>query len=490
MSKFNTTDKANHRTISHEGGTVYDKQMEDEWINLLFSSFLEPGFYTNGSARIDRFKGLTSKMMVLHGYDFVAKAAVYSRNVLGIRSISTLTAAMLNDKKFDNKRGFYRSYFHRPDDVAEILALVDSMGGKRSHALIRGAGDYVSTLDEYQLDKYSMTDKKYNMYDIISLTHPKSVAADRYVNHQVGTAVTFDTALSTAKTEEEKAEAWIDLVKSEKLGYIALIRNLRNILEADSSEEFVNSCLIPQITNKTKIKGSLVYPYQIYQAYKMIKGTSTIDVDCALSKAFKIAIGNMPKLNGKSVVVLDISGSMDSTISEKSNMTIKEVGALYAACLKLSSKNDNDVILFGTYAKKLSGTYPKDPFKLIEHLITDYDELGYGTNMSPVFDLMNTRYDRIFLISDMQIMDKSRRVGWYWGDTDTKSGNEIYRDYCKEYGPCHMYSFDLGGYHNQVLKTGTDDITYITTLNDKVFQFIEMQESGRTLVDLINEYTY
>ena len=170
MSKFNAT-KSSNRTTTYEGGLAYRKDVDNEWINFLFASLMQDGYYESSQTQQKRYVELTREMIEKRGANFVAKAAHFARNELGMRSISELTAAILNSYQFEGKRDFYRKYFRRPDGVAEVFGAIDMLGDKRSHALVRGAGDYLSTLDDYQIGKYRMNDKTYNMYDLINITH-------------------------------------------------------------------------------------------------------------------------------------------------------------------------------------------------------------------------------------------------------------------------------------------------------------------------------
>lgn len=486
MSKFNEKQVNNNKILTHENGEAYVKNLENEWVNFLFSCILQNRYYESSSKQQDRYVELTNAMIDKYGAAFVGKAAVFARNELGMRSISELTAAMLNQHNFEGKRDFYKKYFHRPDGVAEVFGAIDMLGGKRSHALVRGAGDYLSGLDAYQVGKYKMSGKTYNMYDLINITHASSPAIDAYKNDTLETPDTWETKISGAENQEEKEAEWKRLVEERKLGYMALIRNLRNILSC----EFVNSQwakehLIPQITNKASIKKSLIFPYRIYTAWKMISNMLPIEIEMALSDAFVISIGNMPKLDGSSLVVLDVSGSMESRMSEHGNMTIKEVGAVYAAVMYLSG-NDVDFVKFGDCAKWCNYNKYTNVFKLIKAM-QENEGCGYGTNIVPVFESIEKHYDRMFLISDMQVMNDRSNWGWYGR---SKSANDEFKKYKREYGDTHIYSFDLGNYHSQITNTGSNDISYITALNDTVFKIIELEENGKSLIDIIKDYSY
>ena len=313
MSKFNAK-KENNKAISYEGGSVYNKNLVEDYLNNLFSSFIEDGFYESRQKKMERFLDLTTEVGNQLGNEFLAKTSVFARNELGMRSASQLIASYLNDKKFDNKRAYYRNFCHHPDDVAEIFGAIDMIGQKRSHATVRGCGDYLAKLNEYQLGKYKMLGKEYNMYDLINITHAKSSSVDNFMKGEIESPDTWEIKISTAKTEAERAEEWIRLVKEDKLGYLALLRNLNNILNAMSITGIddlllIEDKIVSKLTDEASIKKSLVFPYQIYCAYKNMKAHPFM-IDNALDKAFRIACGNMEKFEGKSVIMLDVSGSM------------------------------------------------------------------------------------------------------------------------------------------------------------------------------------
>jgi len=106
MSKFNAKQENINKTTTYEGGEAYIKNLENEWVNFLFSCILQNRFYENSSKQQDRYVELTNAMIGKYGADFVGKAAVFARNELGMRSISELTAAILNGCQFEGKRDF------------------------------------------------------------------------------------------------------------------------------------------------------------------------------------------------------------------------------------------------------------------------------------------------------------------------------------------------------------------------------------------------
>lgn len=479
MAKFNKTVKT-EKVASYEGGEVFEKNPVEDWINFLFSSYLENQFYESADEQMNRYTELTQKVGEKLGWEFVAKASFFSRNVLGMRSVSELTAAILNHYQFDNKRAYFRNFLKRPDDASEVFAAIDMLGDKRSHALVRGAGDYLSSLKDYQLGKYKLKGKEYNMYDLINITHAHSATIDKYKAGTLETPDTWETAISGSTSEEEKSQNWQRLVEENKLGYLALIRNLRNIVNSAPDVRWIEKYLIPQIENEVAIKKSLVFPYQIYCSWKNY-GIRNISIDAALDRAFRIACGNMPKMDGRTVIVLDVSGSMENKLSSNSQLTLKEVGAVYAAAMFVNC--NADFIKFGNDAKRIKLNKLENIFNLVEKMYAN-DNCGYGTDIVPAFRLMNEKYDRIFLVSDMQIMSKNSS-GWWW--CRRQSGIDTYNRYCEVY-KCHphMYSFDLANYSTQVENPNNPRIHLLTALSDTLFKMLPYIENGNSLVDYIN----
>lgn len=101
---------------------------------------------------------------------------------------------------------------------------------------------------------------------------------------------------------------------------------------------------------------------------------------------------------------------------------------------------------------------------------------------------MKSHYDRIFLFSDMQCMDV-RRFYTMSNHKKMKTPQDAFHEYTDKYGSCHIYSFDLGNYNNQII---SDDcmIDYITMLNDKVFDVIKIIDEGKSLIDILEDYRY
>ncbi len=479
------------KNVTYEGAKAVEKSLDQEWVNALCSSFLNGGFYESAESQTSRYVRFTRDMVAARGPQFVSKAAVFSRNVLGMRSVSALTAAILNEYKFEGKRDFYKEFFRRPDDVAEVFGAVDMLGGKRSHALVRGACDYLSSLSEYSLGKYKLAGRTYNMYDLINLTHAHSAAIEKYKNGTLPVPETWETVISAADAKE-KGAAWEYLVENGKLGYMALLRNLRNIYNnVDKPASWWEEHVFSRLIDADQIKKSLVFPYRLYVAYRELEstlpsGSGKFLAVCktSLGLAFLRSINNLPLLEGDNLLAVDVSGSMGDPISPKSDITLKEVGACYAAMLLLGG-GFSDYVKFGTKAAMYT---PRDfsasnIFDQIDDMANN-DDLGCATCVNEIWPLIKgASYDRIFIISDMQVMDEKGAADiCCW----SSSSDMTFGDYCESAGETpKVYTFDLGQYHNEPASFG-GNINYFTALSETTLKFISLLESGVSICDYID----
>lgn len=484
MTKFNA--KQTNKTVTHEGGDGYQKTDTGLLFDFLFGSFLEDGFYEDKGERLRTLDKLIDCAIEDHGPEFAAKLATFSRNELGMRSVSQYVAAKLNDKQFYGKRDFYREFCHRPDDVSEVMSIVQGqLHQKRSHALVRGFGDYLSDIDDYKLAKYKMSGKTYNMYDLVNITHASSPSIDRLMKGTLKPADTWENNISNSSADEKDSK-WVEMVEGKRLGYMALIRNLNNIMDAAANEgldaSWVDEVLVPQIEDGDAIRKSLVFPYRIFVAYKNLR-VNNLSVVKALSNAFVESTKNMPQLDGSTGIVLDVSGSMHQSISERSDISILEASACYAIALFLRNP-DCQMIRFGDKAKQATLNKLDNPFDLIRKF-SENDGLGFGTYIGSAFSILD-KHDRVFVFSDMQTMSN----GYVW-DSSYREVHVSVRDYVKSNPSVNIFSFDLGGYASTAFNPNLGNVHCMTCLNDKLFEYVDLMEHGdEFLCEFINEHCY
>lgn len=457
--RFNTATIAVSKTTNLAGGEAYQESPKLEFVSILLTSFVRDQFYKSADDGLQRVKELIE---AIADRKFVAKAAIYARTKYGMRSISHVVAGELAKAVKGERwtRRFFENVIHRPDDMLEIVAYYKANYGKAMpNALKDGFAAKLAKLDEYQLAKYKAERKAVNIYDLVNLCHPKATAAlNKLMKSELAPAETWEVKLTQsgqrAETDEQKAElkkeAWTELIESRKLGYFALLRNLRNILE--QAPEVLDQALL-MLTDERLIKKSLVLPFRFTTALeKMEELCDTQLIIKALNQAVDIALSNVPHLEGKTLVALDCSGSMEGKPAQ--------IGALFAAVLLKS--NDADLILFSDNARyKTLNTQ--------DSTLTMANSIKFamgGTNFHAIFETANRPYARIIILSDMQ--------GWIGHTAPTKT----FQAYCQQHA-CHpkVYSFDLQGYGT--LQFPEKDVYCLAGFSDKVFDTMQLLETDR-----------
>lgn len=470
MSKFNSKSKTTKRTVNLAGGKAYVENPKLELVSILLTSFVADQFYRTAGEGIDRVKELINQ---IKDKMFVAKAALYARTKFGMRSISHVVAGELaKEVKGETwSKRFFDKIVYRVDDMAEILAYYLSNYGKPvPNAVKKGFRAALSRFDAYHLAKYRGERNDISLVDVVNLVHPKpgeknADALKKLVAGELTSTDTWESKLTKAgqdaendeEKEELKASAWKELVLEKKIGYFALLRNLRNILEQGDKE--TQKAAFELLQDEKLIKKSLVLPFRFTKALEEIEKISgSRDCIVAISKAIDIAVANVPVFEGKTLVALDCSGSMEGRPAE--------IGSLFAAILAKS--NDSDLMLFSDSAEYRA----VNPLDSTSSIAKSVKFASGGTNFHAIFEEANRKYDRIIILSDMQ--------GWMSGGLGQRGGapDQTVSAYRKKFSANpFIYSFDLSGYGS--LQFPENNVFAIAGFSDKVFDLMKLLEEDR-----------
>jgi len=459
MTRFNSK-SAPIKVLNKAGGQAYQESSKLELVSILLTSFLKNDFYRSADETVSRLRELITNEK---DKKFVAQAAVYARTQFGMRSVSHLVAAEIAKqvKGAEWSKEFFNKIVYRPDDMSEIMACYCHENGKPiPNAMKKGFAKALERSTAYALAKYRMDKKDVSLVDIVNLVHPKHTDAIKLlVGGELKNKDTWEKVLSEAGhgdedgLEDRKDKAWKDLLLENKLGFFALLRNLRNIVQ-QSPESIPLAC--KALVNEEAIKKSLVLPFRFVTAIKVL---SEINEDgCqqvirALNKAVDIALSNVPKFDGKTLVVLDTSGSMEGQPIE--------IGSLFSAIL--IKANNADFMRFSDDAEYLT-LNPDDSTLTLSNQIRRA-RMG-GTNFNAIFQVANKKYDRIIILSDMQ--------GWVQDHTMKRSFIEFkQRLGCSPF----LYSFDLAGLGT--LQFPEDKVFCLAGFSDKTMDIMSMLEKDK-----------
>lgn len=474
MAIFNRK-KKRKKVTNHAGGQAYAMTPELRLASALLTSFVKDQYYSSAEDGANRIVEYAEACNPL----FAAKAAIFARNEYGMRSASHLIAVNLSKRASGEAwaKNFYRKIVRRPDDMTEIMAGILASGAKSpTNAMKKGFAAAFGKFDAYQLAKYRAEGKSVKLVDVVNLVRPiptrkNAEALTALVNGELRSTNTWEAKLSAAgekATSEKdktarKAEAWDELLRSNKLGYFALLRNLRNIL-TQAPDLVPLACA--RLTHEKAIRKSLVLPFRYLSAIDEVEKLSvdgTRELLIALNKAVDISCANVPKFSGRTLVALDDSGSMSWSGNKGKNPA--EIGALFAAVLVKANRNC-DFMQFSDSAKYAN----MNPLDSTLTLARSIDFRSGGTNFHAIFNKANKRYDRVIILSDMQ--------GWVGYNTPKES----FANYCKKYDASpYIYSFDLQGYGT--MQFPEDKVFCLAGFSEKVFDTMsKLEENPKALL--------
>jgi hypothetical protein len=303
--------------VTHEGGPAYAHMNPEQALRRSVMSCLlwESEFYEDGVTIADRIRELAHKVHP----KVLGNIADEARNTHNLRHVPLLLVRELLRHK-DLTPGYAEAAIHaavrRVDEMAELLALYWATNdGKKTlpHALTRGLAEVFGKFNEYQLAKYDR-DGAVKLRDVLRLARPKpkdevqSALFKRVKDRTLVVPDTWEVELSAGKDKKETFE-W--LIREGKLGYLALLRNLRNMVKAD-----VDPALVCEAIEARKGGAERVLPFRYIAAAR-----AAPQFEPSLDIALRKAITELPVLKGLTVVLVDVSGSMDVRLSAKSSPT-------------------------------------------------------------------------------------------------------------------------------------------------------------------------
>lgn len=260
-------------------------------------------------------------------------------------------------------------------------------------------------------------------------------------------AGTITKEQAAVELNEAKTENYAELIKTKKIGYLALLRNVRNILKTNDTALLDMAC--EQLVDEQFIKKSLVWPHHIDLALEVMllefNGRQLATVAKALNEAYEKSIPNLAELfnEGRTAVVLDVSGSMSSSIQiakgKFGSKSALEKGALVAATL--AKGIGAEMFVFASDAAKVHYN-PLDSVNTLKNSVMHGTHVGGGTYWGNIFPLLSRegKFDRVFIISDEQGADQVETT---------------YKAYCQKYGTPNVFVINICGYAPTMIKENT-----------------------------------
>jgi hypothetical protein len=268
--------------------------------------------------------------------------------------------------------------------------------------------------------------------------------------------------------KEAKADNFAELIRTRKIGYLALLRNLRNILKTGADAELVKMACDLLVDEKL-IKQSLVFPHQIDLAMEIMLDEFSAQAMgkfvVALNKAYELSIPNLTELfsHGTTAIVYDGSGSMTTHVAingKRSRDRAIDKAALIAATL--AKATNADVYCFDNSCFKV-GYNPLDSVNTLKNHFAKNSH-GGGTEFNSIFRTLDKVYDRVIVLSDMQGADSLTR------------GSAL-QAYKSKYGiDPYIYSVNLCGYGTTMFNPKNNKTISIFGYSADIYEYIKKAE--------------
>jgi hypothetical protein len=280
----------------------------------------------------------------------------------------------------------------RADELAEFVAIYWKDGRvPLSGQVKKGLAAAFPKFDEYQLAKYDRGGP-IKLRDVLFLCHAKPRDAaqaamwKRLIWGRLTTPDTWEVALSSGA---DKREAWERLLREQKLGALALLRNLRNMREAGVDESLVLVALREMST-------AHVLPFRFLAAARYAPQWEE-----ALEPAMLKSVASAEKLPGKTIVLVDVSGSMTAPLSRRSEM--QRTDAAYGLAVLLREIGEKVTVF--SFSDSLVEVPARRGFALRDAV--DTSQRHNGTYLGKAVEELNRKekYDRLIVITDEQAHD-------------------------------------------------------------------------------------
>lgn len=500
---------------THEGGAAFSRDARSDLVLLAVTNMVgESTFYESAGDRDSRFRHLV-RAVAIEDPQWTAAFTNWLRTGANMRSASLVAAAEAVKGRLDtglhgHNRQIIDAALQRPDEPGEFLAYwAVNFGRALPKPVKRGVADAVQRLyNGKALLKYDTDSRGYRFADVLELVHAAPAADkpwqgdlfklaidrrhgrpvdpetltnntiraniklrdDAYADPAVlldadrlrEAGMTWEDVLSLAGSKLPKAQLWEAIAPS--MGIMALIRNLRNMDEAGLPDD-VAATIAARISDPETVAKSRLFPYRFLSAYK---AAPSLRWGHALDKALSLSCANVPKLPGRTLVLVDTSGSMQGQVSAKSKIRHVDIAALFAVVL---AHRGADVDLVGyadghfTHPLTWGGSVLRD----IAAFDRRIGSVGHGTETAAALQASFNGHDRVVIISDMQAF---RHASWgRYGHSLSVS------DAIPATVP--MFGINTTGYAAATIDSSKPNRYEIGGFSDKLFTMMDLLSRGR-----------
>ncbi len=321
MAKLNKAVK-NDPIFTHEGAKAHHINSYQMLRRSVCSCMLwEKEFYEDGETISARIASLVKEVQP----EKVADLAIEARSKFKLRHVPLLLVRELARQGYKKTAEVLKEVIQRPDELTEFLAIYWKDGRCPLSAQVKkGLAGAFTKFSPYQLAKYNR-DEAIKLRDVLFLSHAKPINKEqevvwkKLIDGILDAPDTWEVALSAGK---DKKETWERLLSENKLGALALLRNLRNMKEAKVKEDIIFKSL-------NNLKTDRVLPYRFIAAARHAP-----QWEDKIEPIMLKCLNGVEKLFGKTILLVDKSGSMGSPLSAKSDLIRYDAACAVAILLR------------------------------------------------------------------------------------------------------------------------------------------------------------
>lgn len=387
MARKNVVEKI----YTSEGGRAKKINAEFELRRSVLSTLLwENTFYESGKSVAERIKLLIPSV----DPGKVAALAIEAREDMNLRH--TPLWIVRNMARLDTHKSYVADtltrIIQRPDELTEFLALYWDDGRQPLSAQVKkGLAAAFTKFNEYSLAKYNRPGRV-RLRDVLFLSHARPRNAGqaalwkRLIDDEIAVPDTWEVALSAGK---DKRESFVHLMAEKKLGAMAFLRNLRNMQQAGVGIESLRHYM-------SELNFGRVLPFRFIAAAQYAP-----QLEPEIETAMLAALENEEMILGETVLLIDISRSMDIGLSVRSD--ISRVGAASALAILLRELCEHVNVY--TFSNNIIAVPPRRGFALRDAIVQS--QWHGGTYLGKAVDFINksVQHDRLIVFTDEQSAD-------------------------------------------------------------------------------------
>ena len=512
---FGASAYAQATTTNYEGAPAFDRGDEEALVLTLTTGTFEPTYYASDAQISSAAVALFRKFADTDPH-FLAQAIIYARTQ-GLLRLAPITAlAVLSISEHPDAKELFRRAFPRviqtPGDLQDFVLLcrqktIRGMG----KTVTRAADRWLAAMSEYHAIKYGAESQEMSLHDIYRLTRPRlsgqanAIArwivkgeADEMVVPQIAGYERFKRLAREQEAEPtpEREQEMLHLIEEHRLPwevvtaqvagstavwtamlyqmpYMALLRNLNNLIKYGvTKDDQALAYITATLADPQRVVSSKQLPFRFYSAVKALQkqaGSEVEAIRAAVDVALEQSFANMPDLGARVLIANDISGSMQSNPSARSDMTMAEIAGVFAAAA-FKKAEAGEIISFDDEA------HPRKIRKSerITDIVRKISAIMGGTNLSAPLEYAfrhNREYDVAIFLTDSE--------SWVDHLTRHRGSLDLIREYKQRVNP-HLICFfvQLVPYRHAVVPPDEPGCYYLYGWNASMLSFIALMARG------------